>query len=198
MIYCDYSNKDLAKNKIKPLSDPSENTVRTSYFVGPFPSGDRVYVFRNKYEALLYLSSYIQNDLLHGKLTKEQNEEIDKLHSIIQKIRRLKSDKKTPSIYAILGKENSVSLDCDGYWDQYVQVAESYWGTWIENYVISRSEELYYEHRNDDDIDASTNEIENDFVMNYLEYDFSTSDPFNDDFVYSVFEIIPFDSPFFY
>jgi hypothetical protein len=194
MISHFYTDEEISSATGESVTFPE---VNSSYFVGPFSDVEEVRAFANKLDALIFVKDLLQRrleDLTEKQLREALHTDTGKIDASIDQIKKNKTDADTQKISKVLGKDSLFEIMAEGYWDDFVNASRSYWDRWATSYIELQSMHIYYENRDNEDVDVS-DLIENDTQLDYIEYNLLDGDPpadiFDSDFVDGLLAIMP-------
>jgi len=193
-IYHSYSEDDISTATGQQLISPDP---KSSYFIGPFLDYDSVHVFKHKLDALVFLRAKLQDIREEEqKKTFQYDSELQLINTMLKELKNRQSDDQTKRIGRTFCTENKLNLTCDGYWDDFIPSSSAYWETWAQSFIELESERLYWDNRNEDDVDTQSL-IEDDEGMDYIEENLMggniPDDIFDATFCDHLMMIIPFE-----
>ena len=164
-----------------------------TYYLGPMVADRTVQQFTNQLEAIQYLRDMLVGRIANnkGNVTKTKQEHA-RLSEAIQSLEASGKKDSDTSTLAIVGEDNSIELDCAGYWSEFVATSQQYWDQWACGFAEMRSGEIYWENRGNDSVtDMIENDPEMDYIEENLQYGNMPQDIDDPDFVYHLELIMP-------
>lgn len=139
-----YTQSEIEEADGVPVDIASEN----QFFIGPFENSDAVMAFKHMLDGLIYLQYSLEEQIERGASNTDQAVmDLDAIQRAVDFIKKELKDPEPSTLFSLLGKENSLYLECGGYWPEFVTTSFSEWRRWAERYIEVNAFDVYWDDR---------------------------------------------------